>query len=341
MLAAAENHPAAVQALVNNGADVNVRTFVFDGEPKRDRTAIALQPLNTTFPRGGFTALMFAARQGALDVARKLVDARADVNVRDPDGIGALVVAIINGHYDVAGFLIDHGADVNAAEPGGRTPLWAAVDMHTLEYTLNRPPPAWHDSIDSLEVVRRLLEHGANPNAVLIQPIKPRKVNVTSPALLGAGATPLLRAATHGDVAVLRLLVAKGADPNLATRAHTTALMLAAGLGWRDLYSGGSDSDALEFLKTCLEHGADVNATNDQGSTALHGAAERGSPVLIDFLAAHGASLEVKNKRGQTPLDEALGFAPVREKAAARLRELMMKRGIAISAPKIVAPEPE
>jgi ankyrin len=342
MAAAAENHGAVVQMLIEQGTNVNARSKALPAEPQRDRIAgLALQPLNTTFPRGGFTALMFAARQGAMESARALLAARAEVNVLDPEGLGALVIAIVNGHYDLAALLIEHGADVNAAEPSGRTPLWAAVDMHTLEYTLNRPPPAWGDTLDGLDIVKRLLERGANPNVRLVRGLRPRKVNSTNNRLLGTGATPLLRAATHADVGALRLLLDAGADSNLTSQIGTTALMLAAGLGWRELYSGGSEPDAIEFMKVCLAQGADVNGANNEGNTPLHGAAQRGSEALIRFLVAAGARLDAKNKQGLTPLDEALGFAPVRVEAAALLRELMTAKGIPIVVTKKTAAEPE
>src|SRR5207249_4650308 len=127
MWAVSENHPEAVKVLVEWGADVNAVSSVLDGEPRKDiidgRTAkdgTALQALHTTFPRGGLTPLLFAARQGALQCARLLIDAGADVNHADPDGISPIVLAIINGHYDVAALLIDHDANVNIADPGGR-----------------------------------------------------------------------------------------------------------------------------------------------------------------------------------------------------------------------------
>jgi uncharacterized protein len=342
MVAAAEDNTAVVRMLIEHGGDVNTRSTVLPAEPQRNRIAgLALQPLNTTFPRGGFTALMFAARQGALESARVLLAAKADVNLRDPEGLGALVIAILNGHYDVAALLIEQGADVNAAEPGGRTALWAAVDMHTLEYTLNRPPPVWNDTLDSLSIAKRLLEKGADPNPKLIRPVRARKVNSTNNRLLGIGSTPLLRAASHADVEALRLLLEQGADSNLANESGTTALMLAAGLGWRELYSGGSEADAIEFMKICMEKGANVNDANQEGNTPLHGAAQRGSQALIRFLIAAGAKLDTKNKRGLTPLDEALAFAPVREEAAALIREQMVAKGITVTVTKGAAPEPD
>lgn len=347
MWAISENHPESVTVLIEWGADVNAVSAVLDGEPRKDvvdgRTAkdgTALQALHSTFPRGGLTPLLFAARQGALECARSLIDAGADVNQADPDGISPLVMAIINGHYDLAALLVENDANVNFADPGGRTALWATVDMHTLEYTLNRPPPPPTDRVDSLGVLKLLLSRGANPNAALKRAVKGRKVNATNHGLLGPGATPLMRAATHVDVAALKLLLEHGANPSLTTQNHTTPFMLAAGLGWRDLYSEGSDAEAIEFLTICLERGADVNAANDQGNTALHGAAERGTTKVVEFLVTRGARLDVKNKQGQTPLDMALGFAPVRESAASLLRDLMVKNHIPITLTTVAAVDP-
>ena len=348
MWAVAEDHPESAKVLIEWGADVNAVSAVLDGEPRKDvidgRTAkdgTALQALHTTFPRGGLTPLLFAARQGGVQCARALMAAGADVNRADPDGITPLVMAVINGHYDVAALLIENGANVDYADPGGRTALWAAVDMNTLEYSLNRPPPPPVDTRDSLEIVKMLLARGANPNLALKRAVRGRKVNATNHGLLGAGATPLMRAATHVDVAALKLLLEHGANPNLTTQSRTTAFMLAAGLGWRDQYSEGSDAEAIEFLTIGLDRGADVNAANDQGNTALHGAAQRGTPKVVEFLVARGARLDAKNKQGQTPLDFALGFAPVREAAAAVLRQLMVERNIPITLTAVAAVEPD
>ena len=130
---------------------------------------------------------------------------------------------------------------------------------------------------------------------------------------LGEGSTPFMRAAKSGDVATMRLLVDAGADPRLTQPNQTNALMLAAGLGWRDgspaapSYDQGSEPDAIEAIKLCLQLGLDINATNTAGQTALHAAiAGRGAESIIRFLVDRGADLQAKNKQGRTPLEVAL-----------------------------------
>ena len=156
-----------VRALAARGADVNVRSNVLK-PPKReildfrtDKNGQALQTLLTTFPRGGLTPLLFAARQGSLDATRALIDAGADVNLADPEGISPMVLAIRNGHYEVAALLLEKGADVNAGDRVNRTPLYMAVDMHSLDWIQNRPAPKAEGALDSLDLVKLLLERGA------------------------------------------------------------------------------------------------------------------------------------------------------------------------------------
>ena len=127
-------------------------------------------------------------------------------------------------------------------------------------------------------------------------------------------------------------------DTNKSTLINKCALKGIAGLGWKDVYSQGTEADAIEFMKICFEHGASVNGTDDNGNTALHGAAQRGSTAVIDFLIENGGRLDVANKQGRTPLDEALAYFPPREQAAARLREVMTQRGIPIAPPRPMGP---
>jgi len=326
MWAAAENHAAAVRVLIEHGAHINVLSKVWD-VPRR-------RTIFTTFSKGGFSALMFAARQGALEAAATLIAAGADVNLADPDGITPLIEAIVNGHHDLAALLVDRGADVGLADKAGRTALYAAVDIHAPEWVPNRPPPRSTDRLDSLDIVKLLLDRGADPDVRLKAVAPNRKADAYADPILLEGATPFVRAAKTADVAAARALLSHGADPNLTNKNGANAIMAAAGLLWRDASSKGTETDAIEIIKMCLDRGADINAvTNDTGDTALHGAAARGANRVVQFLAARGAALNVKNRRGLTPLDEAtLGLddsssdrRPPRPSTVALLRQLMAR----------------
>jgi ankyrin repeat protein len=242
------------------------------------------------------------------------------------------MMAILNANYDLAGALVDLGADVNRADRSGRTALYFAVDMHTLEWLFSRPTPQPTGALDSPDVVRILLEHKANPNARLTA--RGFVLHHDSPgnSLLIAGSTPFMKAATTSDVRLMKLLLQYGADPNITTQNHTTPLMAAAGLNWTDISSLGTEEASLEAISLCIEHGADVNAFNDLGETAMHGAAQRGADRVVRFLASQGATLDAKNRRGRTPMDDAIGQAkdegedvrrPERKSTQAVLRELM------------------
>jgi ankyrin repeat protein len=124
---------------------------------------------------------------------------------------------------------------------------------------------------------------------------------------LDEGTTPFMRAARSGDAATMRVLLAAGADPKLVTKDGNNALLFAAGIGYRDKNTRGSDAEALEALRLCMDQGLDLSQTNGKGETALHGAANRGSDLLVKFLVEHGAKLDARSKAGFTPLDIAMG----------------------------------
>jgi uncharacterized protein len=331
--AAAENHAAAIGTLASAGADVNARSNVLQF-PQRDY-GDGKSGRFTVLPRGGWTPLMYAARQDARDAIIALVKAGAGLNAVDPDGTTALTLAVINAHFEAATLLLDAGADPNVADARGMAPLYAAVDMNTLDETPGRPAPKVSGTIDNLQMVERLLTNGANPNAALRAVVLERVHNNGDP-VLAEGATPLMRAARKADVAGMRVLLAHGADPRQTMRGGVTAAMIASGFGGQVRFAeynqkSGTEHDAEECVRLCLERGADINATNDLGQTVLHIAAAQRDESFIRFLVARGARLDAMDRQGHTPLDIALGLgggrgrgrAPVaREGVAAVLREL-------------------
>jgi len=308
MWAVAQKHAAAARELIAKGADVNARSTANKWE--RQQSA---EPREKWLPLGGLTPLEFAARQGCVDCIPVLLDAKADVNAADPDGITPLLSAIINGHYDAAALLVEKGANPNLADRTGRTPLYSAVDFHTMPAS-NRPSPKEIDNeLTSLDVAKALIAKGADVNVQLKQQQPYRtKLDRGDDTMLTTGTTPLLRAAKAGDTAAMKILLDKGADPKLATRAGINPLMAAAGLGTKEEDTTGrrkTQTEAIEAVKLCLAAGVDVNAVDSRGQTALHGAAFQGFDQVVQFLAEHGARLDIKDKQGKTPLDSAMGLA--------------------------------
>ena len=327
MWAAIGNHADAVNTLAAAGADLDARSLVtqYPHTPPAvigDRVEEGVSYVGqTVLPKGGWTALMYAAREGAVSSTRVLAGSGADLNATDPDGTSALLFAIINGHYDVAAVLIEQGADLDLPDRTGMTPLYAAVDMHTLGSTFGRPDPPISVIDGSVPALRMLLDHGANPDPRLRTRILKRVYNAGD-ARLDEGATPFMRAARGGDVAVMRLLLAYGADPALSQKNGNTPIMLAASITTRGNYPDrGSEESAIEAIRLCLDQHLDINATSSStGDTAVHVAI--GSPAIVRFLAGHGARLDVKNKRGLTPLAAAAAGRNADARTVALLREL-------------------
>lgn len=320
--AAAEDHPDAVRLLASRGADVNGRSTLLD-IPRR-RTGQSVLPL------GHWTPLMYAARQNAVAAIRALLDLGANPNLTDPDGATALVLAIINANYDAAAALVEGGADPNIADKeAGMAALYAAIDMHRLAVGHGRPNPKPSGRLDAVDLIRLLLQHGADPNARLKAPLFQRQ-HTGGDAALGDGATPLMRAAKSGDTVVMRLLLDAGANPTLTRPNQANALMFAAGLGWRDgspaapAYDQGTERDAIEAIQICLDAGVDLQATTTTGDTALHSAVSgRGSDAIVRFLVERGANLKATNKQGRTPLDLAVASRKERTGIVDFLRQRM------------------
>jgi ankyrin repeat protein len=299
--AAAENHAEAVAVLTAHGADVDERSAV-QNYPRR-RSGQSVMSL------GSWTPLMYAARENAIEAGRALASRGATLDLVDPDGATALVIAIINANYDFAAMLLDAGADPNVVDKdAGMGPLYAAADMHRLAVGHGRPNPKPSGSLDAVDLTRKLLEKKADPNARLKAVIMQRQHTIGD-AALGAGATPLMRAAKSGDIAIVRLLLDAGADPNATLANGNNALMFASGLAWRDgspaapSYDQGPPEEAVATIELLLSKGLDINVTNTNGDTPLHVAVSgRAAPEIVRALLQRGSRLDATNKRGQTPL---------------------------------------
>ncbi len=326
MRAASTGSVRAVDALVAHGADVNradpelgqtpLMWAISARRPAAAARLIAHGADVLARSAGGFTPLLFAAREGDAATARSLLAAGAGVHDAMDDGTSALHVATLRGHAGTAALLLEHGADPNGAGPG-YTPLhWAAGSWQTELSGPNGIAPGRDDEWRGLRgvpgdragFVRALLDHGADPDARL-ERIPPRvgysqlrvehRVGGVSPF---PGATPFLLAAMAADVEVMRTLAEAGASPNLTADDGTTPLMLAAGLGRYLAETLVTEARSLEAAALAIELGADVDAANETGSTALHGAAHVKSDALVRLLVEHGAWLDPVNVRGQTPL---------------------------------------
>jgi ankyrin repeat protein len=336
MWATAQGHVDMIETLLAHGARVDARSNHEVWE--RQTTA---EPRAKWLPPGALTALLFAAREGCATCIPVLVAAGADVDATTPDGISGVVLALINGHYDAAAALIEAGTDPALVDETGRGALYAAIDFNTMPAS-NRPAPdVLENRHTALDIAALLLERGADPNARLerIAPYR-AKLDRGNDTVLGAGTTPLLRAAKAGDLPAMHLLLSHGADPELATESGVNALMLAAGLGTAEQDTTGrykTMAQAIKAIELMLEHGLDIDATDSRGRTALHGAALQGFDEVVAALAQRGAVLDVTDDRGFTPLDTALGLAGgwgfagqdsvVQESTAALLRDLLGRGG--------------
>jgi ankyrin repeat protein len=298
MWAAAENHPAVLQELIDHGAEIGARSNTAGFTPSNE----GYLP-GTYLPAGSFTALLFAVREGHIDCVRMLLAAGANVNDKLPGGQTALTIAILNAHFELAAFLLDKGADARTSDQGW-TPLHQLVWARDPNRHFNLPPALPTGNMDSLELAKRLLDHDADPNARMTK----EPYDGFRNWLNRSGATPFILAAKAADPALMRLLVAHGADPLLLTKDHSNAVMAAAGVGFWPAESPGTEAESLEAVKFAVELGGDVNAVNDTGFTALHGAAVHGSNSVVKFLVDKGARLDAKTvKEGWTPLNIADG----------------------------------
>lgn len=296
MWAASQRHPEALQLLIEAGADVRARSRTYPQTVVGEQTQRAgREELNYTVLRGGSTPLLFSARIGDAESAGLLLAAGADVNDSLPDGTSALVLAAHSGAGHVAALLLRKGADPNASG-SGYTALHAAILR------------------SDLDLVKALLAHGANPDMRMTKgtPVRRDTTDWNLPAPL-IGSTPYLLAARFLEPEIMQVLVAGGADPKQKMPNGATPVMVAVGMGSGanedrrgiaaiDFGKVEPESQVLDTVKAALALSGDVNAASVAGDTALHAAASLGHDTVVQFLVAQGAEINVKNKRGQTPL---------------------------------------
>jgi ankyrin len=348
MWAVSEGNHAVVRLLIDKGADVNARSkFV------PSATGRGFEGATPTVPRanqaaeenasGSLTPLMFAAREGDLESAKMLIAAGAQIDVRGGDGKDALGLAIFNGGYDVASFLIDQHANVNQADAQRFTPLFWAVDRRNMETAPNFP---WVVTADPLPLIKKLLDAGANVN-FLVNNTPRARMRDGSPRIVFA--TALMRAAFSGDIELVKLLLAHGADTKIISKDSETMLMAACGTGFIPGYSKGrTPAERLEVVKLLIDLGQDVNAADDYGITPLMVAANIGDVPVIQYLIDKGADLGAydlgKKNDGAfgssieplMPLDYAIGIGTFRpnnaivfnEDAVKLMTRVMKERGI-------------
>ena len=293
--------------------------------------------------QGGLTPLLFAVRQGSMEAVDVLLAAGADVNqLSAGDKSSPLVIALANGHFDIAMHLLDKGASPNLAAENGAAPLYAVLNVQWAPKALYPQPRSYLQQTTSyLEVMRALLDKGADVNARLRYKVWYSGYNFDLSGVDEIGATPFWRAAYAADIEAMKLLVARGADPNIPTtkpagrprvgdagvRAEgdvsgrpalpiggpgVTPLQAAAGVGYGEGFAANSHryapSGMLAAVKYLVEDlGADVNAADHEGNTALHQAAARGDVAMIEYLVAKGADVTRVNREGQSTADMANG----------------------------------
>jgi ankyrin repeat protein len=227
MWAAAENHGDAIRALVGGGADPDLQGRLLDLAPMQ---WVQIGMVSTVLPSGGWSALMYAARENQRDAVVALAEEGAELDLQDADGTTALGIAIMNRHFDLAAALLDAGADPDVADRTGMTSLYGAVDMVFFTSDIGRPRLPGASTLAATDIVQRALEAGADPNAQLTGPIIGRHHGMGDFSL-GNGATALMRAAKGGNLELMRILLDAGADPMIAMANGQTTISLVSGGG--------------------------------------------------------------------------------------------------------------
>ena len=312
MWAAASSQSPMVRELLARGAEVDAKSATDLMTP-----LVSSEPRAQPRPPGGMTAMLFSVREGCLDCVKALVEKGAKVDLPDPEGVTPLISAVFNAHFDVAKYLIDQGANIDRWDWWGRSPLYLAVDYNTLPHG-GRPDQPSLDETLPIDIIRILLEKGANPNLQLklLPPYRATGADRGVDQMLTVGATPLLRAAKAQDAPAIKLLLEHGAIVDLPNSQGMTPTVAASGMGSIDADTRGYfttpdvQDRSIASLDLLLAHGGDINGRAGRFlQTPLDGAAFWGWNKVVEYLLAKGADVNLKDGRGFTALDYAMGRA--------------------------------
>jgi ankyrin repeat protein len=366
MWAAEQRFAEFTQYLIEQGADVHTRAAANDWGAQ-----ITSEPRAQYRPTGGLTPLLYAARSGCTGCVSAILAAGENVDRPTPDGVTALMIAIDNFEFDAANVLLDAGANPHYTDWWGRSALYLAVDMNTYVPRLPSANAGFEAGVDvtlstetsAMDIMQRLFAADVEVNTQLNMHRPGRGGNSQrfNDDLLTTGATPLLRAAMTHDHASMQLLLAHGAQVDLPNVMGVTPLMAAAGVGVRNSNFGSNRSPNFEedeqieerviaSLEILLAAGADINAsvtdiesrtariarqsqmTERGGQTALHSAARRGWPRVVDFMLQHGVDVDVVDQRGDSPLEASLGGSDGRASASEEVAAILRNAGATVAA---------
>jgi ankyrin repeat protein len=356
MWAAAQSQAEMIKLLASRGADVNARGVIHQWERK-----VITEPRPKDMNKGGFTPLLYAAREGCVECARNLIAAGADPDLEDPDRVTPMNMALLNLHFGFAAYMIKAGADVDKWDLFGRSPLYMAADVSTLPVKGNGAMAVIpsEDSLTALDVAKLLLDAGANPNLQLKRrpPYRDVPQDRGGDTILAQGATALLRAARAGDAKFVELLLKRGALVDLPSKEGVTPLMAAAGVEFGTRVTRGrnrTNEGVLATMRLLLDAGADINARSvtEPRRAATDGAAARaaaavgrgarGSQMPSPFAVAHQTALHGAAERGLTPFVKFLveNGADLQVKDANGRTALDLAKGIGVPGVRTAAAEP-
>lgn len=334
--AAANSQAPMVRLLLDHGAEVDAASNTDLMTP-----LVSKEPRAQPRPPGGMTALLFSAREGCLDCVHALAEHGARLNLADPEGVTPLISAVFNAHFDVAKYLVDRGANINQWDWWGRSPLYLAVDYNTLPHGGRADQPSL-DQTQPIDLIRLLLEKGANPNLQLklFPPYRATGNDRGLDGMLTVGTTPLLRAAKAQDVDAIKLLLEHGALVDLPNSQGWTPTVAAAGMGSTDAdtrgyyYAPDIQERAIASLDLLLSHGGKVNERAGRfQQSPLDGAAFWGWNKVVEYLLSKGAEINQTDGRGYTPVDYAMGRAAGNSRGGQRkdihqdTADLLMSKG--------------